>query len=100
MRSGPDPWDDMGVASAEPLWRAIAVYRFASIGYAVLLAVINRADYSRPGWAWVVIAAMTAWTAVTTVAYAHPERRSCPPGSAGPEPCCHPAARPGRAAPR
>jgi hypothetical protein len=55
------------VASAEPLWRAIAVYRFASIGYAVLLVVINRADYSRPGWAWVVIAAMTAWTAVTTV---------------------------------
>jgi signal transduction histidine kinase len=66
----------MNVASAEPLWRAIAVYRFASIGYAVLLAVINRADYSRPGWAWVVIALMTAWTAVTTVAYAHPERRT------------------------
>jgi signal transduction histidine kinase len=64
------------VASAEPLWRAIAVYRFASIGYAVLLAVINRADYSRPGWAFVVIAAMTAWTAVTTVAYADPERRT------------------------
>jgi hypothetical protein len=41
------------VAGAEPLWRAIAVYRFASIGYAVLLVVINRADYSRPGWAWV-----------------------------------------------
>ena len=78
MRSGPDPWDDEGVASAEPLWRAIAVYRFASIGYAVLLAVINRADYSRPGWAWVVIVAMTAWTAVTTVAYAHPERRTRP----------------------
>ena len=64
------------MAGAEPLWRAIAVYRFASIGYAVLLAVINRADYSRPGWAWVVIAVMTAWTAVTTVAYAHPERRT------------------------
>src|SRR6516165_1583880 len=66
----------MGVASAEPLWRAIAVYRFASIGYAALLVVINRADYSRPGWAWVVIAAMTAWTAATTVAYARPERRT------------------------
>ena len=62
--------------SAEPLWRAIAVYRFASIGYAALLVVINRADYSRPGWAWVVIAAMTAWTAATTVAYARPERRT------------------------
>jgi signal transduction histidine kinase len=64
------------VAGAEPLWRAIAVYRFASIGYAVLLAVINRADYSRPGWAWAVIAVMTAWTAATTVAYARPERRT------------------------
>ena len=64
------------MASAEPLWRAIAVYRFASIGYAMLLAVINRAAYSRPGWAWVVIAVMTAWTAATTVAYARPERRT------------------------
>jgi signal transduction histidine kinase len=64
------------VAGAEPLWRAIAVYRFASIGYAVLLVVINWADYSRPGWAWVVIVAMTAWTAATTVAYARPERRT------------------------
>jgi Family of unknown function (DUF5931) len=64
-----------GSRSSEPLWRAIAVYRFASIGYAVLLVVINRADYSRPGWAWVVIAVMTAWTAATTVTYARPERR-------------------------
>jgi signal transduction histidine kinase len=64
------------VAGAEPLWRAIAVYRFASIGYAALLVVINRAHYSRPGWAWVVIVAMTAWTAATTVAYARPERRT------------------------
>jgi signal transduction histidine kinase len=62
--------------SAEPLWRAIAVYRFASLGYAALLTILNRADYSRLDWAWVVIAVMTAWTAVTTVAYAHPERRT------------------------
>jgi signal transduction histidine kinase len=62
--------------SAEPLWRAIAVYRFASLGYAVLLTILNRADYSRFDWAWVVIAVMTAWTAGTTVAYADPERRT------------------------
>src|ERR1700760_1648810 len=62
--------------SAEPLWRAIAVYRFASLGYAVLLAILNRAHYSRFDWAWVVIAVMTAWTAATTVAYARPERRA------------------------
>jgi len=62
--------------SAEPLWRAIAVFRFASLGYAVLLAILNRADYARLGWAWAVIAVMTAWTAATTVAYAHPQRRT------------------------
>jgi signal transduction histidine kinase len=65
-----------GRRSSEPLWRAIAVFRFASLGYAALLVVINRADYSRPGWAWVVIAVMTAWTVVTTMAYARPDRRT------------------------
>ncbi|HEV8222064.1 MAG TPA: DUF5931 domain-containing protein [Streptosporangiaceae bacterium] len=63
--------------SSEPLWRAIAVFRFASLGYAALLiAVINRAAYLRPGWAWAVFAAMTAWTVATTLAYARPARRT------------------------
>jgi signal transduction histidine kinase len=62
--------------SAEPLWRAIAVFRFASLGYAALLTILNRADYARLGWAWGVIAVMTAWTVATTVAYTHPERRT------------------------
>jgi signal transduction histidine kinase len=62
--------------SSEPLWRAIAVFRFASLGYAMLrLAVIDRADYSRPDWAWAVIGVMTAWTIGTTIAYARPDRR-------------------------
>ena len=63
--------------SSEPLWRAIAVFRFASLGYATLrLAVIDRGDYSRPGWAWAVIAVMAAWTVATTMAYARPARRT------------------------
>jgi signal transduction histidine kinase len=63
--------------SSEPLWRALAVFRFASLGYAVLLvAAINRAEYSRLGWAWAAIAVMTAWTAATTIAYARPNRRT------------------------
>lgn len=63
--------------SSEPLWRAIAVFRFASIAYAVVrLAVIDRGEYSRPDWAWAVIALMAAWTAGTTIAYARPERRT------------------------
>jgi signal transduction histidine kinase len=63
--------------SPEPLWRALAVFRFASLGYAMLrLAVIDRRDYSRPDWAWVVIGVMTVWTIGTTIAYARPDRRT------------------------
>ena len=81
LRPACAPWHDRGVPrgrqSAEPLWRAIAVFRFAGLGYAVLLtAVINRADYSRLDWAWAVIAVMTAWTVGTTMAYARPEQRT------------------------
>jgi hypothetical protein len=66
-----------GRRSSEPLWRAIAVLRFASVGYAVLLAaVFDRTKYSRLDWAWAVIAVMTAWTVVTTIGYARPDRRT------------------------
>ena len=44
------------------------MFRFAGLGYAVLLtAVINRTAYARLGWAWVVIAVMTAWTTARTL---------------------------------
>jgi signal transduction histidine kinase len=72
----PNPPRPARHGSAEPLWRAIAVFRFASLGYAALLVILNRGDYARFGWAWAVIAVMTAWTAATTVAYAQPERRT------------------------
>ena len=63
--------------SSEPLWRALAVFRFASLGYAALLVgVVDSARYSRPDWAWGVLAAMLAWTVATTVAYARPDRRT------------------------
>jgi signal transduction histidine kinase len=63
--------------SSEPLWRAIAVFRFASLGYAALrLAVIDRSMYSRPGWAWAVTGVMTVWTIGTTIAFARPDRRT------------------------
>jgi hypothetical protein len=55
----------------EPLWRAIAIYRVASLGYAVaLVATIDRRDYSRLDWAWAALAVMAIWTAVSTIGYA------------------------------
>ncbi len=59
-----------------PLWRSIAVFRFASLAYAVVLLAISHDYGSRWGWAWVVIGAMTAWTVASTVAYATPARRT------------------------
>jgi signal transduction histidine kinase len=68
---------DVKRRSSEPLWRAIAVFRFASVGYAAIrLAAIDRVDYSRPDWAWAAITVMTAWTIGTTVAYARPDSRT------------------------
>jgi hypothetical protein len=39
----------------EPLWRALAVYRFASLVYAVALVIYDRGDYSRLGWTWAAL---------------------------------------------
>ncbi len=58
-----------------PLWRAIAVYRIAALAYASILVISNVGDYERPMLAWPVLAAMAAWTVLTTYAYADPARR-------------------------
>jgi signal transduction histidine kinase len=53
----------------EPLWRAIAVYRFACLAYAALLIALDRHEYSRFGLAWGVLGLMTAWTVFTSLRY-------------------------------
>jgi signal transduction histidine kinase len=64
------------VSLQAPLWRSIAVFRFASIVYAAVLLGIRPEYYKNWGWAWAVIAAMTLWTLVSTVGYASPARRT------------------------
>jgi signal transduction histidine kinase len=66
------------VSLQAPLWRSIAAFRFASIGYAAILLVIRQDNYERWGWAWAVIAGMTAWTIASTIGYAAPTRRTRP----------------------
>jgi Family of unknown function (DUF5931) len=58
------------------LWRGIAAFRFASLGYAAVLLVVDRAGYQRLLLAWLVLAGMTAWTVATSYAYARPARRT------------------------
>ena len=59
-----------------PLWRAIGAFRFASLAYAALLLVLDRANYSHLPWAWTVLAAMVAWTVISVRRYARPAGRT------------------------
>ncbi|MGX6605870.1 MacS family sensor histidine kinase [Micromonosporaceae bacterium Da 78-11] len=61
-----------------PLWRAIAVYRIASLVYVTVLVISNVGDYQRPVLAWPVLALTAGWTVFTTYAYADPARRRAP----------------------
>jgi signal transduction histidine kinase len=67
---------DKPVDLQAPLWRSIAVYRFASLAYAAVLLAIRRQYYLHWSWAWVVIVLMAAWTVASSLAYATPARRT------------------------
>ncbi|MEV4217271.1 DUF5931 domain-containing protein [Nonomuraea sp. NPDC049725] len=56
----------MGIEGS--FWRAIAVYRFASLGYAALL-LASAGGYARPVAGWLVLGVMAGWTVATTIAY-------------------------------
>ncbi|MDG4833169.1 DUF5931 domain-containing protein [Solwaraspora sp. WMMD1047] len=76
--SGPGRTGDPPGSFQLPLWRAIAVFRFAALGYVVVLAVRNLSQFARPGAAAVVLVAMAGWTVLTAYAYARPDRRRWP----------------------
>lgn len=61
-----------------PLWRAVAVFRWASAVYACTFIVLGLDEYRRPWLALVVLAVLLAWTAAATVLYAEPARRRWP----------------------
>ncbi|MFE6451819.1 MULTISPECIES: MacS family sensor histidine kinase [Nocardiopsis] len=58
-----------------PLWRAFAVFRAASLVYALFLLVQHHEHLTRPWLAWTVLAVMVVWTVFTTRAYARPHLR-------------------------
>lgn len=59
----------MGIEGS--FWRAIAVYRFASLGYAVLL-LASAGGFERPVAGWLVAGVMAGWTAVVTIVRPNP----------------------------
>jgi signal transduction histidine kinase len=61
-----------------PLWRAVAVFRVAALGYAAVLIARHAAGWTRPAGAWIVLGVMVAWTAFAVYAYSAPQRRRWP----------------------
>jgi signal transduction histidine kinase len=60
------------------LWRALAVFRFAALGYAVVLMVNGYKNYSHPVLGFSVLATMFAWSVATAVLYSDPARHRWP----------------------
>ncbi|MGV9215583.1 MacS family sensor histidine kinase [Micromonospora sp. RB23] len=61
-----------------PLWRALTVFRLASLGYVCVLAVRDADRYARPIAVGALVLVMVIWTGVTAVAYARPGWRRWP----------------------
>jgi signal transduction histidine kinase len=57
------------------MWRVVAAFRIVTLVYAAVLIVRNHGKYAHPNGGFLVLAAMTAWTAVTVVAYARHSSR-------------------------
>lgn len=52
-----------------PLWRAVAVFRIAALGYAAITVSEDFPHYRHPAGGWVVLAVMTAWTVIAVLRY-------------------------------
>jgi signal transduction histidine kinase len=61
-----------------PLWRALTVFRLATLAYAATLVGWNWQQYAHPLAAWFVLAGMIAWTGVAIYGYARPRWRRWP----------------------
>ncbi|HEV7657318.1 MAG TPA: DUF5931 domain-containing protein [Mycobacteriales bacterium] len=57
-----------GAGVRTQLWRGVVAYRIAALGYVAVLTLQVRDDFAHPRAALGVLAAMAAWTAVTTLA--------------------------------
>lgn len=60
------------------MWRALTVYRFASLGYATILMANSYGTYSRPMLGWIVLGVMAAWSVFASIAYSEKRRRKWP----------------------
>lgn len=79
VRPGPPARDLSGAGTFEvPLWRALAVFRFASMAYVVAMVAFNLTDYAHPLGAIPALAVLVGWSVAATYLYARPVWRGWP----------------------
>jgi signal transduction histidine kinase len=61
-----------------PLWRALAIYRFATVVYVAIAYALLAEYYDRPWIGWLVVAAIAGWTVAVSLLYRSPGRRTPP----------------------
>jgi signal transduction histidine kinase len=61
-----------------PLWRSVAVFRFASLGFVLALIAGNVRYYDRPYAAIPAVVVLVGWTVAATYLYARPDLRRWP----------------------
>jgi signal transduction histidine kinase len=74
VTAGPGP----ATAFEGALWRALGVFRIASLLYASGWVVLGSREYAHRVAAWLVVGVMAGWTAFALYAYARPELRRWP----------------------
>jgi signal transduction histidine kinase len=69
---------DSGRGLQVPLWRSVAVFRFASLGFVLALIAGNVRYYERPYAAILAVVVLVGWTVAATYLYARPHLRRWP----------------------
>jgi signal transduction histidine kinase len=59
-------------------WRVLALFRFATLAYAVALTTYNAPLYSYRSAAWTVLLVMVVWSGLATIGYERPRLRAWP----------------------
>jgi signal transduction histidine kinase len=60
------------------LWRALAVFRLATLGYTTLLIARNFEGFDHPYAAWAAVAVMGGWSVLAIYGYSTPRGRTWP----------------------
>lgn len=58
-----------------PMWWGVIVLRLLTFAFAAANVVVHSDSYARPALAWAVLALMTGWTAIASIAYARTRTR-------------------------